>query len=181
MEITETTIPDVLLLKPEVFQDERGFFLETYRVQHLKSKGIDVHFVQDNLSKSQQRTVRGLHYQIEQQQDKLIMVMQGRILDVAVDLRQHSSTFGQHTTTELSDENKHQMFIPKGFAHGFAVLSDYALVYYKCSDYYYPEGERGLLWNDPDLGIDWQVQNPILSEKDQHQPKLSEIPNNDLF
>lgn len=181
MDIIKTNIPDVLLLKPEVYQDDRGFFLETYREEHLSSEGIDVHFVQDNLSKSQKSTVRGLHYQIERQQDKLIMVMQGQILDVAVDLRKSSPTFGQNTTTELSAENKHQMFIPKGFAHGFSVLSDYALVYYKCSDYYYPEGERGLLWNDPDLGIDWKIENPILSEKDRHQPKLNEIPNNDLF
>lgn len=181
MRITETKIPDVLLLKPEVFQDDRGFFLETYREQHLESQGVDVHFVQDNLSKSQKRTVRGLHYQIEQQQDKLLMVMQGTIVDVAVDLRRDSPTFGEHASAELSGQNKHQMFIPKGFAHGFSVLSDYALVYYKCSDYYYPKGERGLLWNDPDLGIDWKVEDPILSEKDQHQPRLSEIPNKDLF
>lgn len=181
MEIIETSISEVLLLKPEIYRDDRGFFLETYREEHLRSRGLDVHFVQDNLSKSQKQTLRGLHYQIEHQQDKLIMVMQGRILDVAVDLRQGSPTFGEYTATELSAENKHQMFIPKGFAHGFSVLSDDALVYYKCSDYYYPEGERGLLWNDPDLAIDWKVRNPILSEKDQHQPKLSEISNNDLF
>ena len=181
MEIVETRIPDVLLLKPEVYMDERGFFLETYREEHLESEGVDVHFVQDNLSKSQQNTVRGLHYQIERQQDKLIMVMEGKILDVAVDLRQHSSTFGDYTAIELSAENKHQMFIPKGFAHGFSVLSEDALVYYKCSDYYYPEGERGLFWNDPDVGIDWKVEDPILSEKDQHQPKLNEIPKIDLF
>lgn len=181
MEIIETSISDVLLLKPEIYRDERGFFLETYREEHLISKGLDVHFVQDNLSKSQKRTLRGLHYQIEHQQDKLIMVMQGRILDVAVDLRQGSPTFGEYTATELSAENKHQMFIPKGFAHGFSVLSEDALVYYKCSDYYYPDGERGVRWNDPDLAIDWKIRNPILSEKDQYQPKLSEISNNDLF
>jgi dTDP-4-dehydrorhamnose 3,5-epimerase len=181
MQITETKIPDVLLLKPKIYRDDRGFFLETYRKEHLRSKGLDVHFVQDNLSKSQKGTLRGLHYQIERQQDKLIMVMQGRILDVAVDLRQDSPTFGEHIATELPAEDKHQIFIPKGFAHGFSVLSDDALVYYKCSDYYYPEGERGLLWNDPDLGIDWKIENPILSEKDQSQPELSEIPNSDLF
>ncbi len=181
MEIIETKIPDVLLLKPEVYRDDRGFFLETYRESHLAERGIDVHFVQDNLSKSQKGTVRGLHYQIEQQQDKLLMVMQGTILDVAVDLRKDSPTFGKYSATELSSENKHQMFIPKGFAHGFSVLSDEALVYYKCSDYYLPEGERGLLWNDPQLGIDWKVDSPTISEKDQHQPTLNEIPNKDLF
>src|SRR5699024_521295 len=110
-------------------------------------------------------TVRGLHYQIKQPQDKLLMVMQGEILDVAVDLRSGSATFGNHTAVELSAENKHQLFIPKGFAHGFSVLSDEALVYYKCSDYYYPEGERGLYWNDSALDIDWRVEKPIIDRK----------------
>ncbi|PAU93286.1 dTDP-4-dehydrorhamnose 3,5-epimerase [Aliifodinibius salipaludis] len=181
MEIIETKIPDVLLLKPKVYRDERGFFLETYREEQLKEKNLDVHFVQDNLSKSQKNTVRGLHYQIERQQDKLLMVMQGAILDVAVDLRQNSPTFGEHVAMELSAENKHQMFIPKGFAHGFSVLSDDALVYYKCSDYYYPDGERGLLWDDPELNIDWKVTDPIISEKDQYQPRLQELKDEDLF
>jgi len=181
MQLTQTYIPDVLLIKPDVYRDDRGFFLETYREEHLKAKDIDVHFVQDNLSQSHKNTVRGLHYQIEQQQDKLLMVMQGKILDVAVDLRRNSATFGQHVAVELSDDNKHQMFIPKGFAHGFAVLSEKALVYYKCSDYYYPEGERGLYWDDPDLDIDWKVEDPIVSEKDQQQPLLNEISNEDLF
>jgi dTDP-4-dehydrorhamnose 3,5-epimerase len=125
--------------------------------------------------------VRGLHYQIERQQDKLLMVMQGAILDVAVDLREGSATFGKYVGMELSADNKHLVFIPKGFAHGFSVLSDDALVYYKCSDYYHPEGERGLLWNDPALGIDWKVADPIISEKDQHQPRLREIKEEDLF
>jgi len=181
IEITETRIPEVLLLKPKVFRDDRGFFLETYREEHLQAKGIEVHFVQDNLSKSQKGTVRGLHYQIAQPQDKLIMVMQGVILDVAVDLRENSSTFGQYTAMELSGRNKHQLFIPKGFAHGFSVLSDEALVYYKCSDYYNPDGERGLYWNDPDLDIDWRVDDPVISNKDQHQPRLKEISTKDLF
>ncbi|HKK46722.1 MAG TPA: dTDP-4-dehydrorhamnose 3,5-epimerase [Balneolaceae bacterium] len=181
IEITETRIPDVLLLKPKVFRDDRGLFLETYREEHLAAKDIDVHFVQDNLSKSQKGTVRGLHYQIEHPQDKLIMVMQGAILDVAVDLRQSSPAFGQFTAMELSARNKYQLFIPKGFAHGFSVLSDEALVYYKCSDYYHPEGERGLLWNDPSLGIDWKVTDAVISDKDQHQPRLKEIPKKDLF
>ncbi|HEX6982818.1 MAG TPA: dTDP-4-dehydrorhamnose 3,5-epimerase [Balneolaceae bacterium] len=181
MKITPTEIRDVLLIKPEVYRDERGFFLETYREKLLNDQGVDVHFVQDNLSKSQKGTVRGLHYQIEQPQDKLLMVMQGKILDVAVDLRRESSTFGKHTAVELSSENKHQLFIPKGFAHGFSVLSDKALVYYKCSDYYFPRGERGLLWNDADLAINWQVEEPVISEKDRQQPRLKEISNTDLF
>ncbi|NGP87814.1 dTDP-4-dehydrorhamnose 3,5-epimerase [Fodinibius halophilus] len=181
MKITATKIPDVLLLQPEVYRDERGFFLETYREELLKAHGLELNFVQDNLSKSQQGTVRGLHYQIEQQQDKLIMVMQGRILDVAVDLRRDSDTFGEYTATELSSEAKNQLFIPKGFAHGFSVLSEDALVYYKCSDYYFPDGERGLYWADPELDIDWQVDDPVISEKDQHQPRFKEIANKDLF
>lgn len=181
IEILETRIPEVLLLKPDVYSDDRGFFMETYREQHLAARGIEVHFVQDNLSKSQQGTVRGLHYQIKQPQDKLLMVMEGTILDVAVDLREDSPTFGQHVATELSADNKHQLFIPKGFAHGFSVLSENAMVYYKCSDYYYPEGERGLLWKDPEMNIDWRVSNPIISEKDQKQPTLSEISSKDLF
>jgi len=181
MEIMATEIPDVLLLKPGVYQDERGYFLETYREEALRKYAPGLHFVQDNLSKSQKNTVRGLHYQIKQPQDKLLMVMQGEILDVAVDLRSGSATFGNHTAVELSAENKHQLFIPKGFAHGFSVLSDEALVYYKCSDYYYPEGERGLYWNDSALDIDWRVEKPIISEKDQQQPRLEEIPKQDLF
>ena len=181
MEIKKTNIPDLLLLKPEVYRDQRGFFLETYRDEYLQSAGVSVSFVQDNLSKSQRNTVRGLHYQIEQPQDKLIMVMQGHILDVAVDLRPHSSTFGSYTAVELTEENKYQLFIPKGFAHGFSVLSEEALVYYKCSDYYYPDGERGLYWDDPNLGIDWKVEEAIVSEKDQGQPLLEEIPKEDLF
>lgn len=181
MKIIATEIPDVLLFKPKVYSDDRGFFLETYRDEYLEKQGLDIRFVQDNLSRSQKGTVRGLHYQIEQPQDKLIMVMQGTILDVAVDLRKKSNTFGRHTAVKLSAENKHQLFIPKGFAHGFSVLSDDALVYYKCSDYYSPEGERGLRWNDPELNISWQVSDPIVSEKDQKQPLLKEIPKKDLF
>ncbi|WP_138430315.1 dTDP-4-dehydrorhamnose 3,5-epimerase [Fodinibius saliphilus] len=181
MEIKANNIPDVLLLQPEVYRDERGFFLETYREEHLKAQGLDINFVQDNLSQSERGTVRGLHYQIEQQQDKLIMVMQGTILDVAVDLRRDSDTFGEYTTVELSSKTKKQLFIPKGFAHGFSVLSEDALVYYKCSDYYFPEGERGLFWNDPELNIDWQVDDPIVSEKDQRQPLFKEIAKKDLF
>lgn len=181
MDFIKTDIEDVLQLKPVVHGDRRGFFLETYRKKLLAEYGIQIDFVQDNLSKSQQNTLRGLHYQIEQPQDKLVMVMQGTILDVAVDLRKDSDTFGRHTACILSDENRHQLFIPKGFAHGFSVLSHEALVYYKCSDYYHPEGERGLKWNDPELGIDWRISDPVISEKDKKQPLLNEIPNKDLF
>lgn len=178
MEITETALEGVLLLKPEIHGDERGFFMETYRRENLED---DPGFVQDNLSLSRKGTVRGLHYQIEQPQDKLLMVMRGEILDVAVDLREDSATFGHHTAHLLNDRNRHQLYIPKGFAHGFSVLSERALVFYKCSDYYLPEGERGLRWDDPDLGIEWQVDDPIVSEKDQKQPLLTEIESKDLF
>lgn len=181
MKFIETEIPAVKLIKPKVFGDERGFFFESYRKELFTEQGIEIDFVQDNTSLSRQGTVRGLHYQIKNQQDKLVMVMRGRILDVAVDLRKNSPTFGQYTSRILSTENKHQLFIPKGFAHGFSTLSDEALVYYKCSDYYNPKEERGLSWDDPQLNIDWQVQDPIVSDKDQNQPQLKEIPDKDLF
>lgn len=181
MEYLPTEIEDVLLIKPSVFEDKRGFFFESYRQNRLEEQGAEVQFVQDNVSYSFRNTVRGLHYQIENAQDKLLMVLRGEILDVAVDLRKNEATFGQHVSRRLSDENNHQLFIPKGFAHGFSVLSDSALVYYKCSDYYNKEGERGLQWNDPDLNIDWKVKEPIVSEKDQNQPALNEIKDENLF
>lgn len=181
MEYTPTEISDVLLIKPSVFSDERGFFFESYRESRLKEQGIETGFVQDNVSFSIRNTVRGLHYQIENSQDKLLMVLQGEILDVAVDLRKDSPTFGQHVSRILSRENKHQLLIPKGFAHGFLVRSERALVHYKCSDYYNPDGERGLRWNDPALEIKWEVEAPVLSKKDQQNPLLQDIPDHDLF
>lgn len=181
MEFEKTEIEDVLLLKPKIFKDRRGIFLESYRKSLFRERGLDIDFVQDNISSSKKGAIRGLHYQIENPQDKLIMVMQGEIMDVAVDLRVSSSTFGSCITRTISEKNRHQLFIPKGFAHGFLVLSEEALVYYKCSDYYNPEGERGLLWNDPALDINWGVDDPVISDKDLHQPELSEIPERDLF
>ncbi len=181
MEYIPTEIEDVLLIKPSVFEDKRGFFFESYRQNRLEEQGVDAQFVQDNVSYSQKNTLRGLHYQIENPQDKLLMVLQGEILDVAVDLRKNESTFGQHVSRCLSAQNHHQLFIPKGFAHGFAVLSDHALVYYKCSDYYNADGERGLQWDDPKLNIDWKISDVIISEKDQHHPKLEEISDQNLF
>ena len=181
MNIIDTEIPAVKLIKPKVFGDKRGFFYESYRKEQFMDHGIRLDFVQDNVSLSKMGTVRGLHYQIDDQQDKLVMVMRGQILDVAVDLRKDSPTFGTYTSRILSDENKYQLFIPKGFAHGFSTLSDEALVYYKCSDYYNPDGERGLSWSDPDLDIDWRVTNPIVSEKDRNQPCLKDIRPKDLF
>jgi len=181
MEFLPQDIEDVILIKPKVFSDRRGFFLETYRKQHFLERDIQVDFVQDNLSSSDYGTVRGLHYQIENQQAKLVMVPVGKVLDVAVDLRRGSPTFGRHTSAVLSEKNKNLLYIPTGFAHGFSVLSERALVAYKCSDYYNAEAERGLLWNDPALDIDWKVSDPILSDKDKKQPHLKDIPNKDLF
>lgn len=181
MEYTPTEIEDVLVIKPSVFTDKRGFFFESFRENRLKEQGINARFVQDNISFSAKNTLRGLHYQIENPQDKLIMVLQGEILDVAVDLRKNSPTFGQHVSRVLSEENKHQLLVPKGFAHGFLVYSEHALVHYKCSDYYNPDGERGLQWDDPSLGIDWGVNDPILSDKDQQNLRLNQIPDEDLF
>lgn len=181
MEYIPTEIEDILLIKPSVFRDDRGFFFESYRESQLQKQGLDIRFVQDNVSFSAKNSLRGLHYQVENPQDKLLMVLQGEILDVAVDLRTSSKTFGQYISRILSAENKHQMLIPKGFAHGFLVLSENALVHYKCSDYYNSDGERGLRWDDHRLGINWDVKHPILSEKDQNHPGLSEIPDEDLF
>ncbi|MDX1672252.1 MAG: dTDP-4-dehydrorhamnose 3,5-epimerase [Balneolaceae bacterium] len=176
-----TDIGDVFLIKPEIHRDERGFFLETFREEWFRERGIEVQFVQDNLSRSQRGTVRGLHYQIRRRQAKLIMVVSGTIRDVALDLRRGSPTFGQHTSVVLSEVNKRQLYIPQGFAHGFSVLSEEALVAYKCSDYYDAEAERGVLWNDPGLGIEWEVDRPVVSDKDRQQPRLTEIPKKDLF
>jgi dTDP-4-dehydrorhamnose 3,5-epimerase len=181
LEFHSTSIEDVWVIEPDVFGDERGFFMETFRNEWFEERGIEVKFVQDNLSFSRKDTLRGLHYQIEKPQAKLVMVPQGEILDVALDLRQDSETFGQTTSAILNAENKRQMFIPVGFAHGFAVLSDQAHVQYKCSDYYYPDGERGVFWNDPSLEINWQVDDPIISEKDQRQPLLKNVPAEDRF
>ncbi len=181
MDYTPTEIDDVLLIKPSVFEDKRGFFFESYRRNRLKEQGIEIDFVQDNVSRSQKNVLRGLHYQIENPQDKLMMVLEGEILDVALDLRKNESTFGQHVSRILSAKNHYQLFIPKGFAHGFAVLSANALVYYKCSDYYNADGERGLQWDDPGINIDWKISDPIISEKDRHHPALKEISDENLF
>lgn len=178
MEIISTNIPDVLIVKPRVFEDERGFFMETYHQQKMREAGIDVEFLQDNHSRSQKGTLRGLHYQTQNVQGKLVRVAIGEILDVAVDLRKSSPTFGQWTSEILSAENKHQLWVPPGFGHGFYVLSDYADVLYKATDFYNPKGERCLLWNDPTVGVDWRIpegEMPILSEKDKKGLLLDEV------
>ena len=170
MNIISTEIPNVLLIEPQIFSDSRGFFFEAYNQQKFIDKlGITANFVQDNHSYSYPNVLRGLHYQIIQPQGKLVRVIVGKIFDVAVDIRKSSSTFGKWVGYELSAENKHQLWIPPGFAHGFLVLSDIAEVLYKTTDYYNPQGDRTIIWNDPDLAIDWPLKSPpILSAKDSH-------------
>ena len=169
MKFIDTAIPDVKIIEPKVFGDERGFFMETFRENVFKDEAAEVNFVQENHSASKQGILRGLHYQIKQPQGKLVRVLSGCVYDVAVDLRKQSPTFGQWVGQELSADNKLQMWVPAGFAHGFYVMSDYAEFFYKCTDYYSPESERSLLWNDPSLNIDWPLVNglpPSLSAKD---------------
>ena len=170
MQIIETTIPDVKIIEPKVFGDERGFFFESFNLKLFREKAqIHDDFVQDNHSRSPQHVLRGLHYQIRQPQGKLVRVVSGEVYDVAVDIRKSSPTFGQWVGVVLSAENKRMLWVPKGFAHGFVVLSQEADFPYKTSDFYDPSSERSILWNDPDLGIEWPLhgKSPILSAKDQ--------------
>lgn len=167
MDIHETKIKDVLIITPKVFTDDRGYFLESFRKKVFTSRGIDHDFVQDNISKSKYGTIRGLHYQVgNYAQGKLCQVVFGRVLDVAVDIRFGSPTFGKYIATELSDENHDVLWIPQGFAHGFSVLSDEAVFHYKCTNYYDKESERAILFSDKDLKIDWNVESPLVSAKD---------------
>jgi dTDP-4-dehydrorhamnose 3,5-epimerase len=168
MKIIPTAIPDCLIIEPKVFGDERGFFYESFnRKTFAALTGLDLDFVQDNHSKSAKGVLRGLHYQIQQPQGKLVRAVQGAVLDVVVDIRKSSPTFGQHVTVELSAENKRMFWVPAGFAHGFVVLSDTAEFLYKTTDYYAPEFERCIAWNDPELAIDWQLLGaPLVSAKD---------------
>ena len=169
MKILPAKIPDVLIIEPQVFQDDRGFFFESYNHKAFSEKtGITANFVQDNHSFSKQNVLRGLHYQISQPQGKLVRAIAGTILDIAVDIRKTSPTFGESVSCILSADNKRQLWVPVGFAHGFVVLSETAEVLYKTTDYYAPQHERCILWNDPDLAIDWSVTNsPIVSAKDR--------------
>ena len=169
MQVIETAIPEVVELRPKVFGDERGFFMETWNAKTFADAGIDTQFVQDNHSLSRQGTLRGLHYQLENAQGKLVRVTRGKVFDVAVDMRASSPTFGQSVSCVLCAEEKNQFWIPAGFAHGFYVMSDEAEFVYKCTDFYSPASERSLLWNDPALNIDWPIaagNPPLLSEKD---------------
>ena len=169
MNIIPTKISDVLIIEPRVFEDKRGFFYESFNEKAFEEKtGVDAHFVQDNHSRSSSHVLRGLHYQIQQPQGKLVRVVAGAIFDVVVDLRKSSPTFGQWVGSLLSAENKQQMWVPVGFAHGFCVLSEFAEVLYKTTDYYAPQHERCIIWNDPDLAIAWPLEEtPIVSAKDQ--------------
>lgn len=181
-EFEKLEIDGLMLIKPKVFGDNRGFFIESYKKSEFVANGIDCEFIQDNHSKSTKGVLRGLHYQLEPKaQAKLLRCTRGRILDVAVDIRKGSKTFGKYCKVELSEENKFMFFIPRGFAHGFLVLSDEAELMYKTDNEYSFEHDRGLLWSDSDINIDWGAENPILSDKDKIQPKLKEISEGELL
>ena len=180
MEIIKTPIEGLLVIEPKVYTDARGYFVETYNEERYRAAGIDAQFVQDNQSCSSYGVVRGLHFQRPPfTQAKLVCCTVGRVLDVAVDLRKNSKTYGQWYGVELSEDNKRQFFIPRGFAHGFSVLSEQAIFTYKCDNLYHPEADGGILLNDPDLGIDWQIPEElrIISEKDKRHPLLKELDN----
>ncbi len=176
MNIVQTSLQDCVIIEPEVFGDERGFFLETFHTsRYADLAGISLPFVQDNYSRSAKGVLRGLHFQKTKPQGKLISVVRGEVYDVAVDIRKGSSAFGQWVGVILSEENKKQLWVPPGFAHGFVVLSEIADFEYKCTDYYDPSDEGSILWNDPDLAIVWPVENPILSDKDLNANKLADL------
>ncbi|MBI3865419.1 MAG: dTDP-4-dehydrorhamnose 3,5-epimerase [Planctomycetia bacterium] len=174
MQFVSTELQGIVVIEPKVFEDERGFFLETFHRPRFAAAGIDVEFVQDNHSRSRQGVLRGLHYQLTRPQGKLVRVVRGSVLDVAVDLRRSSPTFGRWFGCELSESNRRQVYIPPGFAHAFCVTSDVADVIYKCTEVYVPQDERTLLWSDPALGIKWPVANPIVSAKDERGVPLSQ-------
>ena len=177
MKITKTEIEGVVIIEPRIFEDSRGYFFEAFSEREFAEQVCDCNFVQDNEALSSYGVVRGLHFQLPPHaQSKLVRVVKGKVVDIAVDIRQSSPTFGKHVAVELSADNHRQVFIPRGFAHGYAVLSDEAIVEYKCDNYYAPESEGAIAWNDIDLAIDWQIptEKVILSEKDKHHPALAE-------
>lgn len=184
MKIIETTLPGVIVIEPKIFGDKRGFFLESFRQDTIEQAGLNVTFVQDNHSRSSQGVLRGLHYQLTQTQGKLVRVTSGAVYDVAVDVREGSPTFGQWYGTELNEENMRMMYVPPGYAHGFVVLSESADFLYKCTDYYHPESEQGIAWNDPDIGIEWPIKELsseiALSEKDKNNALLKDQPSDKL-
>ena len=175
MKVEQTKLDGVLLVTPQVFGDDRGFFMETYNQAKGVELGLPAEFVQDNHSKSSKGVLRGLHYQNPKWQGKLVRVVQGEIFDVAVDIRHNSPTFGEWVGAYLNDENKQQLYVPEGFAHGFVVISDTAEVIYKCTSLYAPEQEGSIQWNDPDIGIDWPLDSPLLSQKDSNAQRLQDI------
>ena len=172
MEFKQLLIPQVILVKPTVLEDHRGFFMESYHIEKFKLGGINSTFVQDNHAKSIQNTLRGLHFQVKFPQAKLLRCLKGKVFDVAVDIRKDSPYYGKWVGEELSEDNKYQLFIPEGFAHGYYVISEIAEIAYKCSEIYHPDYEQGIIWNDPEIGIQWPVLNPILSTKDKNLQNL---------
>ena len=184
MKVIKTAIPDLFVIEPNVFEDSRGYFFESYNQNDFEKEDLHFEFVQDNQSKSRYGVIRGLHYQIEPHaQTKLVRVLSGKIYDVTVDIRKGSPTFGKWVGVELSEDNKKQVLVPKGFAHGFSVLSETAVVYYKCDNFYHPESDRGIIYNDTSLNIDWKIEpeKAIVSEKDLHHPPLEKAENNFVF
>ena len=177
MKVIETKLPGVLIIEPKVFGDARGFFKETFQAQRYREAGIEYEFVQDNHSRSQKGVLRGLHFQITKPQGKLVSCSQGAVFDVAVDVDPLSAAFGQYVGIELTEDNHRQFWVPPGYAHGFCVLTDTADFQYKCTDYYDPSDEEGLIWNDPDVAIEWPIDQPLLSDKDANLPTLKELAN----
>ena len=175
MIVTKTAIPDVLIIEPKLFGDDRGFFTELYQAERYAKNGIGQNFVQDNLSRSVRGTLRGLHFQNPNPQGKLVTILRGAVLDVAVDVRRGSPTFGEHVMVELNDENRRQFWIPAGLAHGFIVQSETADFFYKCDSFYSPSDEKVLLWNDPKLGINWGTNAPLLSPRDKEGRTLAQL------
>jgi dTDP-4-dehydrorhamnose 3,5-epimerase len=180
MKISLTPLSGILLIEPRIFNDDRGFFYESHQMQRYLEAGIPA-LVQDNISRSKRGTLRGLHYQLPNSQGKLVWVIRGKVFDVMVDLRQTSPTFKQWFSITLSDDVPMQVYIPPGFAHGFCTLSDDADFCYKCTEYYAPESERGIIWNDPEINIQWPIADPVLSPKDTRHPTLREITHDRLF
>ncbi|BCS33170.1 dTDP-4-dehydrorhamnose 3,5-epimerase [Luteitalea sp. TBR-22] len=173
MRVLKTALPGVVIIEPRVFRDERGFFLETYHATRYAEAGLDVAFVQDNHSRSRKGTLRGLHFQRTRPQGKLVRVVEGEIYDVAADIDPSSPTYGQWVGVALSADNFHQIYVPPGYAHGFCVVSEVAQVEYKCTEFYDPADEGGVMWNDPVLGVSWPVETPVLSERDTRHPPLA--------
>ncbi len=181
MNVIATELPEVLIIEPTLFGDKRGFFLETYQFPRYAEHGVNRPFVQDNMSRSSYGVLRGLHLQNPTTQGKLVSALRGRVLDVAVDVRVGSPNFGRHAAIELSEENRRQLWVPRGFAHGFAVLSETADFFYKCDDFYSPKDEVSIRWNDPAIGINWGVETPSLSAKDADAPLLKDVKNLPLY